>query len=157
MAKDSEKSRGHQLVEPNFVSSGLDFDTITRLLSYLSKEIYHIAAIPSGVLFEVIPAQFTGGPYPSIGLFTERFVDMDANLCHLSDKLMDDLNGYVNRIGINELIFASMDEQITWEDVLAPHREALLRAQFDWSSSPRYQAAQKQRDERNANALKPFL
>ena len=93
-------------------------DAQVQCLAYLMRCIYEIVAVPDGVLFDLIPIQYTGGPYTGIGLYTEESVDTDENLCRLSLAIEARLEEYVKHIGLPELLELSSAEEIRWQDVL---------------------------------------
>jgi len=128
--KQDEK-RGYQIIDPG-LNLPLSYDTQGRCLSYLMRRIGEITPVPQGVLFELIPVQYLGDPYPAIGLYTETFVDTDANLCRLSFAIGEELERFIEQTGLEHLIERSSAEDVRWSDVLEPYREALLRCQYDW-------------------------
>jgi len=105
-------------------------------MSYLMRQIGDIMPVPKGVLFELTPAQYLGGPYPVIGLYTETFVDTDANLCRLSFVISERLEQFIKHMGLERLLELSSKEDVRWDDVLEPYREALLRCRYDAGSTP---------------------
>jgi len=130
-----DEQRGYQLVDPG-LTQPLSYDERTRCRSYLMRQIGDIMPVPKGVLFELTPAQYLGGPYPVIGLYTETFVDTDANLCRLSFVLSERLGQFIKQIGLERLLALSSQENVRWDDVLEPYREALLRCRYDAGSTP---------------------
>ena len=107
-----------------------DADAEVRCLSYLMRRISQLMPIPEGVFFELIPAQYLGGPYPCIGLYTHRFVDTDQSLCRLSFVIGGRLEQFVQDIGIERLLVLSAEEDVCWKDVLEPYREALEKCRM---------------------------
>jgi hypothetical protein len=111
--------RGYQLIDPGLKLLGYESkDEQTRVLSYLSTNIAAILSVPPGIGFEVIPAQYTGDPYPAIGLFTERFVADDQELTRLSLRLERELRQHIREIGVERLLLLAADEELTWAEVL---------------------------------------
>jgi hypothetical protein len=115
-----DKPRGYILIEPDLrlVVSWPDCDTWVHCLSYLVKRIGEGVAIPSGVMFELIPAQYLGGPYPAIGLYTTMYVDTDENLWNLAWKIQEELDTLVAHLGRERLLELSANEAVCWKDVL---------------------------------------
>ncbi len=93
-------------------------DQQVRCLSYLMRRIKQIMPIVEGAYFELIKAQYTGGPYPAIGLCTRRFVDTNKNLCELSFAVGEQLERLVEEIGIERLLILSAEEEVCWQNVL---------------------------------------
>jgi len=129
-----DKQRGYQIVDPGLASPqySLSDDAQVQCLTYLMRRIPDIASVPQGVLFELISVQYLGGPYPAIGLYTKTPIDTDANLCRLSFAIGEGLERLIERTGVERLMELSSGEDVCWNDVLEPHREALLRRQDEW-------------------------
>jgi hypothetical protein len=128
------ETRGYQLIEPNLglPELALDPDAQVRCLSYLKQQIPDLIPVPAGVLFELIPAQYLGGPYPAIGLYTAAGVHTASEMACLAFQIMDLLEDQIQQLGHRRLLELSQNEAICWQDVLGPHEEALRSCQDDW-------------------------
>lgn len=134
MAKLMTEPRGYQLIDPGLglPELALDQDTQVRCLSYLMKRLPELVGVPAGVLFELIPAQYLGGPYPAIGLYTQATGGTDEEMNRLAFQITGLLEDYIQHLGIGRLLQLSEEQQDRWQDVLAPHEEALARCRDDW-------------------------
>ena|ERR1051326_2958415 len=112
--------RGYQLVDPGLAlpEANLTDDAQVRCLSYLIKQMDKIAMVPPGILFEIIPVEYLGGPYPCIGMYTEKTEAGDENLTRLSLNIENQISSYVKQIGLERLLELSSGEAITWQEVL---------------------------------------
>ena len=96
----------------------LSEDEEVRCLSYLMRRIKQIMPIPEGACFELIKAQYTGGPFPCIGLYTLTFVDTNKNLCDLAITVGKRLGHLVKEMSVERLLLLSAEEDTCWQDVL---------------------------------------
>lgn len=98
---------------------GLTDDEQVRCLAYLMRNIRTLAAVPPGVGFEIIPAEYLGGPYPAIGLFTHPHQEAVGDLSPLVSTITDRLQTYIAEIGVQRLLDLSGSEPLRWEKILA--------------------------------------
>ena len=119
--------RGYQLVDPGLATprSALGKDEQVHCLSYLMRRIKQIMPIPEWVYFELIPAQYTGAPYPCIGLYTHKFIDTNEHLCDLAIAITEQLERLVEEVGLERLMMLSAEENACWQDVLDRFDERL--------------------------------
>ena len=114
--------RGYQLIDPGLgmprSALALDLNGQAQCLMYLMRRIKQLMPIPDGIFFELIVAQYTGGPFPCIGLYTPKFVDTDENLCLLSFAISEQLEHLVNEVGIERVITLAAEEDVCWKDML---------------------------------------
>jgi hypothetical protein len=82
------------------------------------KRIRGYASVPDVLLFEIIPAQYLGGPWPAIGMYSEASVASGIDETLLSITLGDQLRSKFQEIGLENLIAASATETLTWREVL---------------------------------------
>lgn len=128
--------RGYQLLDPIDAAtdgSGWTQEEWVRFrygewigcLSYLCNHIHEILEVQPTVGAEVIVGQYIGGPWPCIGLYDDEDSASEEMLCQLSLELFDQMDAYVQNIGLERLRALAKDETLTWQDVLNQRNERM--------------------------------
>ncbi len=97
----------------------MSFDAQVRCLSYLIKRIGDVVAVPSNVRFEIIPAEYLGGPYPAIGMYSVGPAEEDKTPGLNPFFIEERLSAFIQQVGLERLQELSSDETKTWQDILS--------------------------------------
>ena len=89
-----------------------------QCLSYLLKRLDSLVSVPSGVMFEIIPVEYLGGPYPCIGMYAETNRDGGADLTCFAFDIEGQLEAFIQKIGIDQLLESSFEETLRWQEIL---------------------------------------
>jgi hypothetical protein len=133
----TQPQRGYHVVDPGLALPrvALSPDEQVRCLAYLMSRMREIVSVPEGVLYELIPDEYFGGPYPAIGLYTDTFIDTSENLSFLSLVIGEQIEAFIKQIGVDHLLELSAGETVCWQDVLKPYEDAWRRRQDDQRTS----------------------
>lgn len=110
--------RGYQIIAPHLGLSSLTPDTQVRCLSYLIVHMDEIIDIPPGLALRIIPVTYMGGPYPSIGIYSEYDTDLTTQISDIVTSYERLVENYVHKISLERLMELSADETITWREIL---------------------------------------
>ncbi len=110
--------QGYVIVDPGLAQPryGLSDEAQARVLAYLMHHLEGIAKLPEGVKFAIIPVQYLGKAYPTIGLYTETTTGREEELTQFSFALEEKIANYIGKIGVSRLLELSSGEQVNWND-----------------------------------------
>jgi len=111
---------GYYIVDPGLgmPAIALDLDTQVRCLFFIKRQIHRICSVPPGVFFDIITVQYVGDAGPALGMYSETVIDTGKNMNRLAYSIAEEIEVFVNKTGIAELVKQSLLENVSWQDVL---------------------------------------
>lgn len=97
----------------------LNYDVQVKCLLYIIDNIIPSLDAPNFFRYEVIPVEYLGGPYPAIGMYTERDYNNWEEANTLAEDMSDKINRIITNIGIDNLHALSKDYTTRWSDIVS--------------------------------------